>query len=542
MTTVRLGALARACTAALCALGASPALADATGPALPPALQKILDGMNVAMKNKDSFTFDYGIPTSPALALIGTSNALSSPSASMKPYVFSVPASWGGAKDSQAFAFDVSAVWAGNAFGAYGHETYADYMKEDYFGRLAYRTRLEGALSLGDDGGGDASKAKPSRLAFGASTSLLDSSDPLTATGPDGQLVWDSCVNGVFDGSKNVQYQAAYNTDSNVLALNSLAYTIGQVRRGLQFGGDTPSDAYVDDAYIALSDCLKAGQVCAKYDDGGAIQAAFDARKDAAPAGVTDKANNDAKLRKALAALNAVEQKVSAAIDVSSGALAQKFDIPKALDACVTAANAAARLGSDLDVGAGIVWNGKPGSVDGLSDASGALWISGRIAFGGFANDITKLAPDTAAIMLGGALRANWSQTLATGVAATPLFKADVYDAWVGLERYTASSRVAAQIGYMDSQAIDPAFKTFSKSGTRWLVSASIRADKLLGGLVNGSFLIDKPADAPQNGVWVNLTYGTATGTVTTLDDKTVMVSLSYSPSDPYNLFGEGTN
>jgi hypothetical protein len=529
MNTIRLGGLVSAC-ALTCLLPVSSAFADATGPTLSPALAAALANWQQKPTQKDTFTFDYGIPTSPALTLIGVSNGVSSPSTSMKPFVFSVPASYGGSKDSQAFSFDFSAMWLSQGLSGENHETYGDFLSKDYMGQLPYRIRFEGALALGDDGNGDATKAKPSRLAFGLSASLLTSNDPVTVKTPDGKnTVWLDCTDKVFSSDMNKKYQVAYDADPNLSASDEIARVAGDVRvalHNLNLPAVPPATkaALADKAWASVTDCL-GGKACAKYDD-GTLRAALDSKD----------------LAKARDQLNTIQDKATADTDSSSLTLAKKLGIPQAFDACVAAANAAARQGADIDVGGGITWSGTAGKAEGFTDASGALWVSGRLPFGIFQSDLTKLGPDSVSYMLGGSLRANWSQTLATGNAATPMFKADVYDAWLGLERYSATTRFAAQVGYMDTEAINPAQKIFSKSGSRWLVSASIRADKLFGGFLNGTLWQEQPDDAPKNGVWVNVTYGTASGTVTTLDDKTVMVSLSYSPSDPYNLFGEGTN
>ncbi|MEI9995790.1 MAG: hypothetical protein WDM91_14435 [Rhizomicrobium sp.] len=517
MTILRSRAHLRALTVLLCAAPFSAALADAPSPAAP------LQIIQQAATNKNLFTFDYGIPTSPALALVGTTNAISSPSAALKPFVFSVPASWGGSKDSQAFSFDFSAMWGLEQLGSAQTDTYQQYIDGHFWEQLPYRTRLQGALFMGDDGGGSPAKAKASRLAFGFSASLFGQSDPLTATDAKGGYVWSDCVDGVFDGTAMNQYKVAFNGDNDVMAYNFFSRTSDRVENATDNPGVA---AAVADGYAALDDCLKPGQVCARFDADKAIQKAVDAKD----------------LPGALQAMRALDPKVRAAIDTSAETLSKKFGIATALDACVTKANAAARLGADLDIGGGVVWSGTPGKVENFTDTSGVIWISGRLPIGVFDPGVTSaknLGSDTTSLMLGGALRAGFAEDVSTGVTATPLFKANVFDAWVGVERYSASTRFAAQIGYMDTEATDAAFKTFSKSGTRWLVSASVRADKLFGGLLNGTFFANGTSDPPQNGVWVNATYGASGGTVTTLDDKTIMLSLSYSPSDPYKLFGD---
>ena len=160
-----------------------PATADDGGPAAPvvapaaaaPAglLPSLLNSAEVQAKQKSSFAFDYGIPTSPALTLIGTSTAELAPSTSLKPYVFNVPASWGLVQDLQAFSLDFSFMWALQTLHLAPLETNDDYLKEGIPGHILYRTRLEGALFLGSDEKGNPAQQKSSRVAFVISTSLL---------------------------------------------------------------------------------------------------------------------------------------------------------------------------------------------------------------------------------------------------------------------------------------------------------------------------------------------------------------------------------
>ncbi|MBS0472238.1 MAG: hypothetical protein JSR60_14295 [Proteobacteria bacterium] len=563
---MRLKALAGACGLALCIAG--PALAD---DAPITDINNWLAKYRTLPKEADSFSFDFGIPTSPALALIGTSTAISSPSAAMKPYVFSLPASFGGSKDAQAFTADASVAWLAQSIGASQRVSFEDFIDDAKTGeltRLAYRTRFEGALELGDDGAGDPSKAKASRLALGFSASILSSSDPVTVTDKDGDNVWDTCVDGVFSSKANQEYIDTFNNDPTLNVAGMITKANAPINGAI---ADIATDSYtyldndLRNADILITTCLANGNACSKYDTGktlasaqGELRTAADAwraawaAQKAAPGNSSAQQNFDAatsdletKVNAVDAALNQLNSVANQDVRVSSTALADKLGITKALNACTAKANAAARLGADLDVGAGVVWSGTPGKAEHFADANGAVWISGRLPVGIFDPDSLKLDSSTASLMLGGALRATFGQPVTTGNTATPSIKADVFDAWIGLERYSASSRIAAQVGYIDVEANDPTLKTFNRSGTRWLVTASLRADKLFGGLLNGGLLTgalldDKSGEPPQNGVWVNVSYGSSGGTGTTIDDKTAMISLSYSPGGPFNLFGEG--
>ncbi|HEY0106468.1 MAG TPA: hypothetical protein VGB91_10320 [Rhizomicrobium sp.] len=66
-----------------------------------------------------------------------------------------------------------------------------------------------------------------------------------------------------------------------------------------------------------------------------------------------------------------------------------------------------------------------------------------------------------------------------------------------------------------------------------------MRADRRFNGLLTGLLIQEDPGATPENGVWVNATYGSSSGTVSTLDDETIMVSLSYSPTEDYKVFAD---
>jgi hypothetical protein len=141
--------------------------------------------------HSDLFTFDYGVPSSPALNLIGLSPDKTTVSSSLKPFVLSLPSLASGGADQSA-ALDVAPLWLlqdGQTIG------YNEYITGPYAQRFEYRFRTELAVYTGNDGGGDVTKEKPSQIAVGFSVSLLDASDPLTVRMPGtSKTVWDSCL------------------------------------------------------------------------------------------------------------------------------------------------------------------------------------------------------------------------------------------------------------------------------------------------------------------------------------------------------------
>jgi hypothetical protein len=116
----------------------------------------------------------------------------------------------------------------------------------------------------------------------------------------------------------------------------------------------------------------------------------------------------------------------------------------------------------------------------------------------------------------GGSGRYSAGEMVATGASATPEFKADVLEGWLGLERIDSKSKFGGYFGYLQQHATDAALDQFSKGGTRWLISAAFN----LGGL----------GGAVPEGLWIEGSYGAANGSVTTLNDKVALLSLSFGP------------
>jgi hypothetical protein len=478
------------------------------------------------------FSFDFGIPSSPAISLVGTAGDTLSSTPALKPYDFELPAAYGGTKGSQAFAADVAPAW----FLLNSKKNSFDQYESRPLLQIENRTRVGAALYLGDSAGGDATKAKDSRLALGLSVSLLGSSDPLATNNKDGRPAWITCVDDVYDSVENrVNYRDQYEKILGNTYVNFDPYYSDIEHIVLPLRGVAARSATIperDEIFKRASACLKDGS-CADFDGKGELKKALDASS-------RSPLNKDptAGSLKIAAAIESINTSIANRVEPSSEKIANTLGLPAQLKACVANANAYARYGASLDFGGGAVWDGKPGTIDGLRKASGALWIAGRIPL------ITPEDPTVKAAllrywMLGGSVRAGWGETVATGAATVPKIDANTLNAWAGVENYTAAFKFSARIGYQDTQATNAAQKSFSKSGTRWAISSSVRLGDAVTSLLNGT-LTALTSDTPKNGVWLNLSYGSSEGTVKTLDDKMVLVSLSFSPGDPDYLFGQG--
>jgi hypothetical protein len=206
----------------------------------------------------------------------------------------------------------------------------------------------------------------------------------------------------------------------------------------------------------------------------------------------------------------------------------------KIISGCTDDANRYARFAPNLSFGAGVDMQGTPGSLGGFKNSYAVLWLSGKYPLG-LKTLGDKMAPDVSDggtgqdtgksefdyWMVGGSARASFGDFVATGDAGTPKIKANTFNGWLGLERNSNSFVFSAQAGYQDVSATNPAQAAFSRSGWRWLTSASLKLS------------------SEQNGIWLDASYGSAQGTTQTLDDKTFMLSLNFGPANSANLFGE---
>src|ERR1051326_5108794 len=149
--------------------------------------------VNSQAQNASIFSFDYGVPHSPALMLAGLSTDKVTPATSLKPFVLSLPGLIGSGSTNTSAALDFAPAWAWSDKTDTLH--YGDDTPEAMINRIWFRTRLSAALSKGDSGGTDTTKAIPSRAAIGLNVSLLDGSDPVVARMPGEQRShWLQCL------------------------------------------------------------------------------------------------------------------------------------------------------------------------------------------------------------------------------------------------------------------------------------------------------------------------------------------------------------
>jgi hypothetical protein len=457
--------------------------------------------LNTAAANADLFSFDYGIPHSPALMLAGLSTDKITPASSLKPFVLSLPGLLGSGSTATSAALDTAPAWV---FGDQQGLSSFNYAEDGRFwDRLWYRTRISVAVAKGDDGGGDPAKIKPSRAAIGVSVSLLDNSDPIMArTAADGSdSHWVHCLRA--NASKLYPYTPP--EDSGFQTIASSVLLLADVQRDSNYWHKDPSTAAADAQSI---DELKSAEAVADTVLGRTSKFAYSAHWDD-PQFRKDQLTSDIK------ALNLKR----AAIMTSDVAKATDTAAVPVITACAKEASDVAQHGADLQIGAGVVWRGDPSGQGwhNFRDPNFAVWVAGRIPLdfnqsGSCESSATTPRSELSCWTVGGSGRFSAGEYDATGNTATPEFKADVLEGWAGIERVDSKSKIGAYYGYTDQRAADDADKAFSKSGSRWLFSGAYSLDSLYSGL------------------WIVGSYGAANGTVSTLDDKVALLTLTFGP------------
>lgn len=453
--------------AAAVAAGAAAAVANAD--------QTAVTAINQEAADQNVFTFDYGVPESPALTVLGVAKDKITQSNELKPFVLALPGLVEGKQTDQAIALDVSLDWILHG----GRSNYVpNRMDSSYTGWLK-RTRVATAVygGLADT---DPSKAKASRLAFGLSTSLLDASDP--------------------------QYS--------------------------RLPGEKAGQSAMHRCMVAAAPILSAKLVLPDKDphlhDLRAQRTTLAARVAVGPP------LSQSELQ-TLVALNEEIGKLEAPLDAAAQKAFAASEAAKIIPSCVLVAGLAARLAPDIDFGVGAGWSGDPGKLSGFKDGSAVVWASFRTSLlAGQPNKSVQNAGEMASsykdltdwynnldywVMIGASSRIGVDEVIATGDATKPQVKANTYSVWGGVEFHTKSSRLAAQAGWEKTAPKFAADKAFDGSRSRYLITFD-----------------QKLADT---GMWMTLVYGQATGTGSLPSDKTVKLSFTYAMPTARKIFND---
>lgn len=432
------------------------------------------------IKPKDAsvFKFDFGVPSSPALTLLGVDKDKVTQSNSLRPFVLSLPSLVSGKETGQSAALDVApAAFLTPA----DQQTFQEYSSGKAFW---YRTRTALGLYNGVSDS-DASKQKPSKLSVGLSTSFLDSSDPLLASFPGKSgSAWVTCFDSI---RPYIEISAPTPNGANAARVAELQElmrkSLGKIRVLENRLRDQTLEPEVRDA-------IDAARVTE--------QATYKAYADEYEKLQAPQIPADAPLK---------------------GAVAEK------LNSCKQIANRAANLGSDFDFGVGGVWSGDPGKIEHMKHPGSVVWASYRRSFGvagprGDSYDAYKKWYDNLDqwFMAGVSARVGLNEHIATGDKTTPQIKADTYSVWLGLERYTKESRLALQIGEEKTDPRESAQRAFKGTRGRWQATYDQKLN--------------------DDGLWITATYGEANGTGALKDDKTAKVTFTFTSPDPPKVVG----
>ena len=432
------------------------------------------------------FSFDYGVPTSPALTLIGLSPDKTATSTTLKPFVLALPSLFGTGNQNQSAALDIAPAWVlGGSL-----TTFDDYRVAPYGTLLWYRMRLNTALSVGTDGGGNTKNAVASRAAIGLSASLLPESDPIRATNAQGQNVWLTCMRS-DEVTKGIQ-----SVLDMVKPDPKIANLVKAVADAQNYVTKPTNDADYNSRFEALVNAIR--------DLDGMLPSATAADKITALNDLINKAND---VEVGLKSNQTLAKAVSA-----SG-------IPDAIKTCAKEASNVAASKPKLDVGVGGVWQGDPGNLQNLKNPGTTVWTGFRLPFGSFLYGEADQTIDRF-LVFGGSARYSYNSSMSTGNATTPQIQADVAEGWVGLQYYYKGGvKISGQYGYVDARAVDSGESKFSKAGSRWLLSAALK-------------LLD------SEGLWFELSYGSGNASVTTTNDKQLLFNMTVSPPDASSIFG----
>jgi len=457
-----------------------------------------------AATKEGSFTFDYGVPTSPALTLTGLSPDKITTSTSLKPFVLAIPNLFS-EDGARSLAFDASPGQLLTPLRQQRYSRYVDPGQQAH--RVGFRTRIGLAVDKGQSGGEDDEKSAPSKLGLGLSTSLLDSSDPLMATDDAGNRIWETCVAANIGALPNTVPQTESGLTRTGLA-SDIAVAVALRLGAAPVGQRTLTHAVREDIKRIEAKLTRLGT----------------------PVPVPD--YNSPAFDTWLSAAEAILSAKLASLPADSPPDDPEFAVrTAALKACAVKASERAQSAQDLDLGFGSVWSGDEGELANFGDAAPVLWAAYKLPLRSLLGrqqgspPVSAVAAEVVKLLqfwsVGASARYAWSDKLATADESTPEVVADVRDLWIGVERLTSSSRFAAQYGWFDAQATESESQAFSRSGERWLVSGAYRVSSL------------------EQGVWLTFSYGKAESTLEGFDDEVALISIVFSPPTLSSMFAQ---
>jgi hypothetical protein len=439
---------------------------------------KVIDIVNKTAAEEGLFQFDWGMPASPSLSLLGHVEDKVPAANSLKAFTVQLPSMVGGDEIGQTIGVDVSPAWL---IGDGGTRTYTRYLESSPSYRALYRSRIGLAAYEGN--------ARRSRLILGLSTSLLDSSDPLMARLPgESGSAWQTCL------------------DSRSAIVQADLDKVSDADQGKRQALQTELAGLIQEQPVATEKVQAyARKLAASPNDDGVIAVLTLATLDLKRI-VDRRAVIDAELKT-----------LTVQADTDLQKRFTRSDAADIVSDCARRANVVARYGESLSVGAGASWAGSRGNLDNLQGGGWAAWASYRRPLGfDFGVEDGDLIPRSY-WMWGGSVRYGMNEPIRTGALNVHEAKGDTINLWLGVERLTASSRLAIEGGWQLRHLNDvPHGPDYPRERWRYFVSYS----KRLGD--------------ERSGVWLRLGYGNADDGA--LDDQSIVASLVYAPPAAANL------
>ena len=467
--------------------------------------------------NSSVLAFDFGVPDTPATALLGLESSAITTSTSLKPFVIAVPSLLDGDDHSQALGLDISPAWILQGFGKAEPTNYAD--GTSYFQRLTHRTRLSVGLFRGTAGTpmesdesmntDDTAMAgeQASRVSLGITLSLLDTSDPLTAG--DGR--WSDCLRTKYDEIKPLVTKKYF--DEPGLLLGRLQLLEEKIPKTLRSIEDTSPETLAKLQNAAKQWRLEFSHPSITPTEGSewtTVNEAENAIRQYTYA-VESKKSEVEKI---------MESRFKKELNDLQFDGQDKLGFQAAIDSCTEEANELARNAADIDIGFAQVWSGEPGELNNFERPSSVFWGAVKIPLGSLVHkDMQSVKSGVQRWNIGGSVRFATNEMLSTEYPNNPLIEADTVNGWIGVERVSGSYRISGRYGWLDVSPSDPIGATLEKSGERFLINASYK--------VSGK----------DSGTWLDISYGSADGTIDALNDTQLRVSLLFGPTNNGGIF-----
>lgn len=478
------------------------------------------------LKNADVFVFSSKIPESPALALAGLDASKVTRVSEVRKFALSLPSSFDG-DTRQALALDLS---PSEIFFPEdeNQRTLQAYVDDGKGRRLLRRTKISFVVQGGKNDE-DQDKAIKSMMAVGATTSLLDSSDPRYAVGRPTGDARSACISEMNPIVSEYLNQPVYDPRTNNIVKKVYSISFQVLGLSKELASDQPPSDISQKIERLISETATLRQSMEAYrkvrtsekeiEPSIVVPAEFKT-----PPAIFESSNLGGSLESLSAELEEMQDITNSDAYAKSEALPSELVL--AMKNCQSAIAHSLEMGAGLDVGAAMIWRGDPGGLGDFDKGAQALWLSARKGIWDSCARVkdkagnTSLACDPAAapryLIAGLSARASFDETVSTGDDDLKESTADTWQAWGGLEYFSDKWRAAARYGYQDTEFNEPLAQSFSKSGELWQVDGDIRLNETL---------------------WVGLSYGKAAGTVDALDGEVFKVTLKFSEPKKLNVF-----